>query len=225
MILKKDTPQDIMDKHFTLTCPHCNRATGITMISPPYYPSLARFKLQKVGIVYKCDACNEPIFLKFRIVNYSDLGNHRIHIDEKFETIENPQESFDFEYLPDAVQKDFKETLQCYSIKAYSAFAAMCRRTIQSVAIEFGSKGKDKVKEQIKEMKELVDIDDETYDILKQVIIDGHDGAHPHLPILSPERASTLLELMKDVMYQLFVRKGKVNKSAELRKQQIETSK
>ncbi len=101
----------------------------------------------------------------------------------------------------------------------------MCRRTIQTVAIELGTIGKDKVQNQIEDMKEIAGIDQESYDILKQIIVDGHDGAHPHLPTLSPERSDILLALMKDIMYQLFVRKGKLNKAAELRKQQIEISK
>ncbi len=101
----------------------------------------------------------------------------------------------------------------------------MTRRTIQSAANEIGAKGKSKVQNQIKEMKNMAEIDDETYEILNQIIIDGHDGAHPHLPNLSAERAEILLELLKDVMYQLFVRKGKLKKAVELRKDQITSNK
>jgi hypothetical protein len=77
---------------------------------------------------------------------------------------------------------------------------------------------KDRVQYQIQDLKEIADIDEETYAIINQIIIDGHDGAHPHLPILTFERAKILLELMKDVMFQLFVRKGKMEQAAELRK-------
>nr|WP_159075760.1 hypothetical protein [Muricauda brasiliensis] len=73
-------------------------------------------------------------------------------------------------------------------------------------------------------MKEMADIDDETFDVLTQIIIDGHDGSHPHLPNLGPDRAEILLELIKDVMYQLFVRKGKLKKASELRKIQIQSN-
>jgi len=68
----------------------------------------------------------------------------------------------------------------------------------------------------------MAEIDDETLSLLKQIIIEGHDGAHPHLPDLNQDRASILLELMKDVLYQLYVRKGKLQKAIELRKKAIE---
>ena len=98
----------------------------------------------------------------------------------------------------------------------------MCRRCVQSISSELGAKGSSKVQNQLKEMKEMAEIEAETFTILEQIIIAGHDGAHPHLPELSPDRAKILLELMKDVLYQIFVRKAKIQESVELRKKQIE---
>ncbi len=224
MILRKDDHKELYDKPYSLQCPHCNNITGITLISIPNYSYLERFKPERIGMVYKCDACSEPIFLKFRIQRY-ETGNYRINIDEEFQIIEHPKIDFEFEHLPEKIRNDFKEALDCASIGAYNAFASMCRRTIQSSASEIGAKGKDKIQNQIQEMKEIADIDDETFEIIKQIILDGHDGAHPHLPSLSESRAEVLLELIKDVMYQLFVRKSKLKKAAELRKQQIEKNK
>lgn len=60
--------------------------------------------------------------------------------------------------------------------------------------------------------------DDETFTLLHQIMLTGHDGAHPHLPSLSPARAAVLLHLMRDVLYQLFVRPAKIRESSELRK-------
>ena len=69
----------------------------------------------------------------------------------------------------------------------------------------------------------MAQIDDETFGVLKQIVIDGHDGAHPHLPRLGPERGAVLLELMKDVLYQLYVRKGKLKEAMELRQASIKS--
>lgn len=127
------------------------------------------------------------------------------------------KETFDFQYLPQAVAEDFKEALSCYSEGCYNAFAAMARRTVQSVSADLGAKGSDKVLGQLKDLKEMAQIDDETFEVLKQIVVGGHDGVHPHLPPLSVERAGVLLELMKDVLYQLFVRKAKVQEAITLR--------
>lgn len=101
----------------------------------------------------------------------------------------------------------------------------MCRRCIQSVFTDLGAEGKDKVFNQLEDIKHTASLDDDTYDLLKQVIVSGHDGAHPHLPRLSPQRAGILLELMKDVLYQLFIRKAKIQEAINMRKQDINEAK
>jgi len=98
----------------------------------------------------------------------------------------------------------------------------MCRRTIQSSASIIGAKGKDKVLQQLTDLKEMAEIEEDDFEIIKQIILDGHDGAHPHLPSITVERANILLSLIKDVMYQLFVRRGKLAEASKLRKEQIE---
>lgn len=219
-IPKDNNITNIFDTHFTLQCPHCNAISNVTAISIPRYELIQRFKLNKVGIVYKCDSCNEPIFLKFHI-DVSSLNKNPIKIYDDYIEIERPQESFDFKYLPEEVKNDFKEALTCYSNSCYNAFGSMCRRCIQTASNLLGAKGKDKVHRQIKDLREMAEIDDETFEVLNQIIISGHDAAHPHLPKLSQERAKILLELMKDVLYQLFVRKAKVIEAMQLRKEQI----
>ena len=98
----------------------------------------------------------------------------------------------------------------------------MCRRTVQVVCTDQGAPGKDKVMAQLKELSSMGVADDETMKVLKQVVIEGHDGAHPHLPALSAERAEVLMELVKDVLYQLYVRSGRIAEAAARRKAQIE---
>jgi hypothetical protein len=222
MIIPGDNnPQYIFDEHFSLSCPHCGAYSNITAISIPRYEFLVRFKPAAVGIVYRCDSCNSPIFLRFAINNY-DLGNRRIILKNTYQEVERPSETFDFTYLKGDVEEDFREALTCYSNLCFNAFASMCRRTVQSVCTNLGTQGKDKVLKQLKDLKDMAEIDDDTFGLLKQIIIEGHDGAHPHLPKLNQDRAAVLLELMKDVLYQLYVRKGKLQEAMSLRKQAIE---
>jgi len=216
ILTSNNDPTQIFDKHYSLKCPHCLVQSNVTAISIPRYEFLARFQPEKIGIVYRCDSCNEPIFLRFSINNY-ELGNLRIMISETYEEIERPMEVFELQYLPSEVERDFREALTCYSVCCFNAFGAMCRRTVQSASNELGAKGKDKVLRQLKDLKAMAEIDDETFKVLEQIIIAGHDGAHPHLPELSSERAEILMELMKDVLYQLFVRKQKIQEAVESR--------
>ena len=224
ILLPDNNPRHIFDHHYSLNCPHCSAYSGITAISIPRFEFLVRFKPEKVGIVYRCDSCNHPIFLEFRVNRYDTLP-HKIILSENFKEIEKSTETFDFSYLEEKVADDFREALTCYTNLCLNAFAAMCRRTVQSVCSDLGADGKDKVLNQLKDLKEMAEIDNETFTVLKQIIIDGHDGAHPHLPILSKDRASILLELIKDVLYQLYVRKGKLQKAMQLRKEAVRQKK
>lgn len=210
-----NSPQNVFDKHMALKCPNCNAYSNITAISIPRYEFVHRFKLQKVGVVYRCDACNSPVFMKFDVVGSS---SGLIDISERGQLIERAQETFEYKYLPAEVANDFREALACYSIGAYNAFAAMCRRTIQSASTALGAAGGDKVLSQLKDLKDVAQIDHDTFEALKQIVITGHDGAHPHLPALTGDRADILLELMKDVLQQIFVRKGKIQEAIDLRK-------
>jgi len=218
ILLPDNNPQHIFDHHYSLNCPHCSAYSGITAISIPRFEFLVRFKPEKVGIVYRCDSCNHPIFLEFWVNRYDTLPG-KIMLSEKFKEIEKPTETFDFSYLEERIANDFREALTCYTNLCLNAFAAMCRRTVQSVCNDLGADGKDRVLNQLKDLKDMAKIDDETFTVLKQIIIDGHDGAHPHLPSLNKDRASILLELIKDVLYQLYVRKGKLQKVIQLRKE------
>lgn len=90
---------------------------------------------------------------------------------------------------------------------------------------ELGAEGKSKVEKQISELKEMEIIDEPTFEELKTIIISGHDGSHPYLPVVSSERATVLLQIMKDVLYEVFVRKAKLEEANTLRKAAIEDGK
>jgi hypothetical protein len=84
--------------------------------------------------------------------------------------------------------------------------------------MHLGAEGSTKVQAQLQDLRAMGLVDEEGFDQLHAVMLGGHDGAHPHLPSVSSERASVLLELMKDILYQLFVRKAKIQEAAALRK-------
>ena len=179
-----NNPRNIIDKHFKVKCPHCSTTSGLSAISIPQYDLLLRYQPKSIGIAYQCDACQETVFLKFPITY--NFNKNFVLISNDYIEIERPMEDYDFQHLPEAVSSNFREALICYSNSCFNAFAAMCRRTIQSASSDLGAKGKDKVIKQIEDLKNMAEIDDETFEILKSIVIAGHDGAHPHLPALSP---------------------------------------
>ena len=49
-----------------LECPYCSVYAHMTPQSVPDAASLLRDKPEHVGLVYKCSACDAPVFLRFR---------------------------------------------------------------------------------------------------------------------------------------------------------------
>ncbi|PZO56099.1 MAG: hypothetical protein DCF15_09455 [Phormidesmis priestleyi] len=223
-ILHNNDCMSIVDRCFSIKCPHCGTQSNLSAVSIPRYEMLVRYKPERVVIGYRCDSCNDAVCLRFK-TGYFAVASGKINISENYEEIENASVSFEFSFLPEGIRDDFKEALTAYTCGCYNAFAAMCRRTIQSTATDLGATGKDKVKRQLYDLKEIAQIDDELFDVLNQIIVDGHDGAHPHLPPIDKERAEVLLLLMEDVMHQLYVRKGQLQKAEILRQQAIKAKK
>ena len=207
--------QHLLDSDLTLRCPHCSVTAGMSIVSVPRFELVHRFKVREIGLVYRCDSCNRPVVLLYEI----ELGNP-IRIPDEFTQVQNALEPFEHQYLPAEVAEDFREALVCYAQNCWNAFAAMCRRCIQSVSTNLGAQGTTKVKNQLQDLKDMGVADEKTFEQLRQIMLSGHDGAHPHLPKLSRDRAAVLMQLMKDVLYQLYVRPGKIKEAAALRAQQ-----
>jgi hypothetical protein len=218
MLLRGDDNfQHLIDQPINIRCPLCSTHTALIPISVPRFGLIHRFKLRETGIVYRCSSCNGPVFLKFAVKTLSDP----IAFDDNFEQVTTSLEPFEMQYLSGPVLDDFREALTCYANSCWNAFASMCRRCIQSVSTSLGVEGSSKVQAQLLELKSMGVADDETFDQLREIMISGHDGAHPHIPALSLARASVLLQLMKDVLYRLYVRPAKIREASELRKEVI----
>ncbi|HTT03671.1 MAG TPA: hypothetical protein VMF64_00140 [Steroidobacteraceae bacterium] len=196
-----------------LTCPHCLVLAHITPMAVPPYSELAAHRPRQVGIVYRCDACNSPIFLRFNVRAY---GAQRVELSPQFTEIERPREKFTFTYLPESIETLFREALLCYSHGAFNAFTSMCRRTMQTVFELLGESGRLRLFDQLHELREMAQIDAASFALLKRVIF-GSD-ADPALPALEDDQAGLLLEVTKDLLYQAYVRKGRLQQAMVVRR-------
>jgi len=109
-----------------------------------------------------------------------------VMLSDEFEPITTALEPFEMQYLASPVLDDFREALTCYANSCWNAFAAMCRRCIQSVSQIFGAEGSAKVQAQLQALKNMGVADDDTFEQLDAIMLAGHDGAHPHLPRYRP---------------------------------------
>ena len=64
--------------------------------------------------------------------------------------------------------------------------------------------------------QEIAEIDDDSFEPIKKVIFDS--GEEENLPLLNHSQAGVLLEVLKDMFYQCFVRRGKLTRAIKVRR-------
>jgi hypothetical protein len=212
------TPQDELHVEYqgiALTCPHCQTLTHLTAVAVPTFEDLSRRKPKHIGIVFRCDACAEPVFLKFVAKAYTAL---RVELGASYVEIERARENFPLTYLPGEAEDLFKEALNCYTAGCFNAFGAMSRRTAQSLFRELGERGKLELFDTLQEIRALAELDDDTFATLRAVLFGSDSDPWPHQPHINSERAGVLLEVMRDLLYQTFVRKARLLQAMTFRK-------
>ena len=198
---------------FSLECPYCGVYAHMTPQSIPDVDVLLKDKPKHIGLVYQCDACNEPIFLRFAVREYSASGVELFH---NFVELERPKERFSFSYLPEDTEVLFREALSCYSNGNFNAFASMCRRAAESSFEALGENGKRRAFDETIVAQEIADIDESHFEPIKKVLFETGDGST--MPQLNRAQAGVLLEVLKDMFYQCFVRRGKLTRAIKVRR-------
>jgi hypothetical protein len=203
------------EQSLALVCPHCLITAHISPAAVPKFEELQAQKPQHVGLVYRCDACLAPIFLRFTARMYSAS---RVELVPQFNEVERPRETFAFMHLTEEVELFFKEALTCYSSGAFNAFASMCRRTAQAVFADLGETGRLRLYDELNAVRAMAELDVETFTRIKSVLFGNDSDPRPSAPLLESYAAGMLLEIMKDLLYEAYVRKGKLQQAMMVRR-------
>lgn len=199
------------DEQLGLECPYCGVYAHLSPQSVPDVATLIEKRPKHVGLVYQCDACNAPIFLRFAV---KDFAVDSVELFQNFIELERPKERFAFAYLPNDVEQLFREALSCYAGNNFNAFASMCRRAANAAFAALGDGGKLRAFNEVMVAMRIADIDEQGFEPVKRVIFDRNDP----LPLLSRAEAGVLLEVLKDLFYQCFVRSGKLTRAIKVRR-------
>jgi len=211
--------EHILNLEIALDCPHCDVHSHLSAVAVPRYEYLARFKPERTGIVFRCDSCNEAVFLRFQVLQYA--ADHA-ELDSLYEQVERSGETFELNGNSKEVQSLFNEALTCYSLGCLDAFVSMCRRTAQAIFDDRGESGKLTVFDEFNDAAKLAGIDDETLSILRKVVFDSDLDGRSNIPRLNTETAGVLLEMMKDLLYQTYIRRGRLRKALQERTHRLD---
>jgi len=205
--------QQRTDEQFGLECPYCGVYAHLSAQSIPDADSLLKTRPKHIGLVYQCDACRAPIFLRFAVKQYFE---DKVELYQNFIELERPKERFAFSYLPKHTEVLFREALSCYAHNNFNAFASMCRRSAKSAFRAMGEGGKLRAFDDAMVAQDLAQIDDDSFEPIKKVLFDTTD--EESLPVLNRAQAGVLLEVLKDMFYQSFVRRGKLTRAIKVRR-------
>ncbi|HXO64589.1 MAG TPA: hypothetical protein VN882_07805 [Steroidobacteraceae bacterium] len=203
------------DRNLVVTCPHCLAVAHITPSAVPRFDELQLYRPAQVGVVYLCDACHLPIFLRFAVRLY---GAARIELSPQFTEVERAREKFSFAYIPEDIELLFREALTCFSHGAFNAFASMCRRTAHSMFADLGEAGKLRLFDELNGLRDLADIQPEIFTRIRTVLFGAELDAGSGLPALDGYQAGILLEVAKDLLYEAYVRRGRLQQAIMVRR-------
>jgi hypothetical protein len=203
------------EKNLSVTCPHCEVVSHITPSAVPRFEELQAHKPKQIGVVYRCDACGSPVFTRYTVRAY---GPTRVELAPQFSEVERAREKFSFTYLPPEVETLFKEALACFSAGAFNAFASMCRRTAQTIFADLGEGGRMRLFDELNTSRDLAGLTAETYGKLKLTLFGSESDPRPSPPLLDGYEAGIALEVMKDILYEAYVRKGKLRQAILVRR-------
>lgn len=207
------------DRGLALNCPHCQVLAHITPVSVPDFNTLELHKPSQVGLVYRCESCNAPIFLRFAVKLYA---GSRVELSPNFVELERPRERFQFSYLPEDAEALLKEAFACFSAACYNAFASMCRRVAQCVFADLGEDGKLMLYDELGNIRRLVELDDQAFSVVRRVLFESDASGRASLPVVDTYQAGVLLEVLKDLLYQAYVRRGRLQRAMMVRRYFVE---
>ena len=153
------------------------------------------------------------LFLRFAV---KEVSASHVELNRNFVELERPKERFSYSYLPKHTEILFREALSCYSSNNFNAFASMCRRAASSAFTAMGEGGKLRAFEEVMIAQDIAGIDDESFSPIKAIIFETTD--EESLPFLNRGQAGILLEVLKDMFYQCFVRRGKLTRALKVRR-------
>jgi hypothetical protein len=197
-----------------IECPHCCAHAHMTPTATPEFSSLQRTRPATTGMVFHCDNCATPVFMRLRIKR---IDSNRIDFHLLPQPVEKSDERFGFNYLPAKVETLFRDALGCYRNNLFQPFAAMIRLTAQAIFADLDEGGKLRIFDQVGEIADLANIDENILCRVRSIIFDADSDSLYFPDGIDRGTAAIVLETMKDVLHQSYIRHGRLRKALQMR--------
>jgi hypothetical protein len=195
----------------TRECPHCGALAQLLPLATPSFDALLQARPQHVGVVFRCAACSEPRFLRAAVRAFEP---ERVELSANLVEIEKPRERFQFSYLGEDVEKLLREAFDCYTANCHTAFALLSRLAVDAALKNVDPVTRRRWQEALREVLQIAEVDSDTGRALEAALF----GDPSVLPSVGPEAAAVLIEAVKDLFYQAYVRTAKLRAAMKMRR-------
>jgi hypothetical protein len=196
--------------HPRAECPGCGTGTRFSLSTAPR-PEARREGVKTFVASYACDACQAPIAIEWTVNAWNEPGAAPLVRDPRLLTPVGL--GLDRDSLPSEVLAPLDEAASCWHAGAYNAFGWMCWRAIQAMADDaIGSGSAPAITSRIDEAMELLGLARGFRSLVKEILA-PEGRARPHLPEMNRERATVLLSVVRDLVYELYTRPARLKDS------------
>lgn len=199
----------------TDSCPHCHTRSQITLVASPDFRSLRTTRPALTGTVFQCGACGTPFLQQYRITRNNPDS---IELEVMATVAEHTDDRFSYSYLPASIATCFRDAAGCYQHGLLQAFAAMCRLTLQAIVAEQGDHGRMRIANQVDEIAALAQLSAADVQLLRDVLFDNQSQTLVRASAMDKGMAAVLLEILKDILQQQYVRPARLRKALRMRR-------
>lgn len=191
-------------------CPHCGVHAPMVPSATPGFDALKAARPHHTGVAFRCAACNEPRFARAAIRSF---GDDRIILSANLVEVERPKEHFQYNYLPQETGLLLREAFGCYAADLKLAFALLCRQSISSAVKEDPAVSEATFERLFDDACRLAELDRETRQTLHEAVF-----LTSSTPDIDADQAAMLIEIVKDIFQQRFVRTAKLKRAIQMRR-------
>ncbi len=209
MRIEPDTDLDaLLADATTLRCPHCDVFSQMRLAAAPDWTRLQMLRPARIGLVLDCTACSLPVYLQSGRARYDDDA---VTLESAFEPVARPRPRFETRLLPAELRGHVDEALACYADDHLQAFALLANRIATIAAGLLGPNGKLDLFNTVTAAAEGAGIEAPMRRLCRDILFSLDERDEP--PELSATPAAVLLELLRDMLHQAFIRPGRLREA------------
>jgi hypothetical protein len=192
-------------------CPHCGAHAQIVPLAIPPYDVLMHTRPRQVGLVFSCAACGEPRFVRAAVRSFE--AEH-VELSPNLTEVERARERFQYGYLSADIERLLREAFDCYTAGCYTAFALLSRHAIEAALAGHDANVRRRWQELLRDVLQIAEVGGDTARAIEAAVF----GDPRMLPAVGADEAAVLIEAVKDLFYQAYVRTAKLQAAMKMRR-------